>query len=96
MAQHEENKTISNAVELLKTNGFDGLGEAVTMLLNSAMVAERSGRQTPSYSDPLDAEKARDFPGSGDRALRRRRAGPLEVAALGAAALSVPPHQLPH
>jgi len=42
MAQHRENKTIDGAVELLKTNGFDGLAEAVTVLLNSAMVAERS------------------------------------------------------
>gem|GEM_PF-1950402 len=42
MAQHRENKTIDGAVELLKTNGFDGLAEAVTVLLNSAMVAEGS------------------------------------------------------
>jgi hypothetical protein len=38
MPQHDENKTISGAVELLKTNGFDGLAEALTVLLNSAMV----------------------------------------------------------
>ena len=42
MAQHLENRTIDGAVELLKENGFDGLAEAVTVLLNSAMVAERS------------------------------------------------------
>lgn len=42
MAQHGENKTIGDAVELLKMHGFDGLAEAVTVLLNSAMVAERS------------------------------------------------------
>jgi len=42
MAQHGENKTIGDAVELLKPHGFDGLAEAVTVLLNSAMVAERS------------------------------------------------------
>ncbi len=42
MAQHYENKTIDGAVELLKVNGFDGLADAVTVLLNSAMVAERS------------------------------------------------------
>ena len=29
-------------MELLKTNGFEGLAEVVTVLLNSAMVAERS------------------------------------------------------
>lgn len=42
MAQHAQNKTIHDAVELLKENGFEGLGEAVTVLLNSAMVSERS------------------------------------------------------
>lgn len=42
MAQHVENRTIDGAVELLKINGFDALAEAVTVLLNSAMVAERS------------------------------------------------------
>ncbi len=42
MAQPYENNPIHGAVELLKENGFDGLAEAVTVLLNSAMVAERS------------------------------------------------------
>lgn len=42
MTQPYENNPIHGAVELLKTNGFDGLAEAVTILLNAAMVAERS------------------------------------------------------
>jgi transposase-like protein len=42
MAQHYEDRPIDGAVELLKTNGFDALAEAVTVLLNTAMVAERS------------------------------------------------------
>jgi len=42
MAQHDKNRPIDDAVELLKTNGFDGLADAVTVLLNSAMLAERS------------------------------------------------------
>jgi len=42
MAQPYENSPIHDAVELLKTNGFDALAEAVTVLINSAMVAERS------------------------------------------------------
>jgi len=42
MAQQLENRSIDDAVELLKTNGFDALADAVTVLLNSAMVAERS------------------------------------------------------
>ena len=43
MAQHDENRPIDGAVELLKTNGFDGLAEAVTVLLNSAMVSPSAG-----------------------------------------------------
>jgi putative transposase len=42
MAQHLQHRTIHDAVELLQENGFDALAEAVTVLLNSAMVAERS------------------------------------------------------
>ena len=42
MAQHDENRRIDGAVELLKTNGFAGLADAATGLLNSAMLAERS------------------------------------------------------
>lgn len=39
MAQHYENRTIEGAVEQLKVNGFDALADAVTVLMNSAMVA---------------------------------------------------------
>ncbi len=42
MAQHDENRRIDGAVELLQTNGFDGLADAVTVLLNLAMLAERN------------------------------------------------------
>lgn len=42
MAQQGEHRTIDDAVELLKDHGFDALAEAVTVLLNSAMLAERS------------------------------------------------------
>lgn len=42
MAQHTQSRPIDSAVELLKTNGFSGWAEAVTILLNSAMVGERS------------------------------------------------------
>jgi len=42
MARHDEDRPIGEAVKLLQTHGFDGLAEAVTVLLNSAMVAERS------------------------------------------------------
>ncbi len=42
MAQRAENRSIGDALELLKDHGFDGLADAVTVLMNAAMVAERS------------------------------------------------------
>lgn len=42
MAQRAEDRSIDDAVELLKENGFDGLAEAVTVLMNEAMLVERS------------------------------------------------------
>lgn len=42
MAQPAENRSIDDALELLKAHGFEGLAEAVTVLMNAAMVAERS------------------------------------------------------
>ena len=42
MAQPVQDSAIFDAVELLKDNGFDGVAEAVTLLMNAAMVAERS------------------------------------------------------
>jgi transposase-like protein len=42
MAQPVQDRSIHDAVELLKDNGFDGVAEAVTVLMNAAMVAERS------------------------------------------------------
>lgn len=42
MAQQDQDSSIFDAVELLKNNGFDGLAEAVTVLINTAMSAERS------------------------------------------------------
>lgn len=42
MTQQGQDKTFNAAVELLLANGFDGLAEAVTVLLNATMVAERS------------------------------------------------------
>ena len=35
MAQRIEDRSIDDAVELLKENGFDGLAEAVTVLMNA-------------------------------------------------------------
>ncbi len=41
MTQPVQNNAIYNAVEPLRDNVFDGLTEAVTVLLNTAMVAEK-------------------------------------------------------
>jgi transposase-like protein len=92
MTQHSENKTIGDAVELLKTHGFDGLAEAVTVLLNSAMVAERTGYAN-GYKDTsiktrlgtlaLKVPQSRDgefYPQSLERGLRSERALLLAVA----------------
>lgn len=42
MAQRAENRSIDEALELLKESGFEGMAEAVTLLMNAAMAAERS------------------------------------------------------
>lgn len=42
MTQQEQHNAIEDAVELLKENGFDGLAEAVALMLNQAMIVERS------------------------------------------------------
>jgi hypothetical protein len=42
VTQPYKNKSIDDVLELLTTNGFDGTADAVTVLLNSAMIAERS------------------------------------------------------
>lgn len=80
MAQHVQNKTIHDAVELLKENGFEGLGEAVTVLLNSAMVAERSDylRAAPYERS---AERISYANGFKDKTMKSR---------LGALSLQVP------
>ena len=45
VAQHRESKSVEYAVELLKENGFDGLAEAFSVLMNAAISAE-SGEGT--------------------------------------------------
>ena len=80
MAQHGENKTIGDAVELLKTSGFDGLAEAVTVLLNSAMVAERSEHLHAGLYE-RSAERTGYANGYKDKSIKTR---------LGTLALKVP------
>lgn len=80
MAQHGENRTIGEAVELLKTDGFDGLAEAVTVLLNAAMVAERSEHLGAAPYE-RSAERTGYANGYKDKAMKTR---------LGTLALKVP------
>jgi hypothetical protein len=61
MAQHHENNPIYGAAELLKTNGFDALAEAVSALLNSAMVAERTGHSS-NVTQKADTALSRQEP----------------------------------
>ena len=78
MAQQNENRPIDGAVERLKTNGFDGLAEAV--LLNSAMVAERSEHLGVAPYE-RSAQRVGYANGGKDKFLRTR---------LGTLALKVP------
>lgn len=71
MAQREEDKPIGEAVELLKTNGFDGLAEAVTVLLNSAMVSERSEHLGAGHYE-RSADRIGYANGYKDKSLRTR------------------------
>ena len=42
MTHYEEDITISNILKTINENGLDGLGEAVSILVNEAMKVERS------------------------------------------------------
>lgn len=80
MAQHYEDSPTAGAVELLKTNGFDGLAEAVMVLLNPTMVAERS-EYLGAASYQRTPERAGYANGCEDKQLKSR---------LGALPLKVP------
>jgi transposase-like protein len=91
MAQQVEHRSIDDAVELLKENGFEGLAEAVTVLMNSAMIAERSEylgaapyeRSTRLGELSLKVSQTRDsefYPRSLEKGLRSERALLLSIA----------------
>ena len=42
MACHVKDNKIDSVIKLISEQGFDGLGEAVTLLINQAMDIERS------------------------------------------------------
>jgi putative transposase len=77
MTQPVQDRGIFDAVELLKDNGFDGLAEAVTVLLNTAMVAERSeylGAQPYERSD-----SRRSYANGFKQKTVKTRLGPLPL-----------------
>lgn len=80
MAQPEQNKTIDDALELLQTNGFDGLAEAVKILMNHAMLIERNAYLGAA---PYERSAAREGHANGfkDKTVKTR---------LGEVALKVP------
>ena len=77
MTQPIQDRGIFDAVELLKDNGFDGLAEAVTVLLNAAMVVERSeylGAHPYERSD-----KRRSYANGFKQKTVKTRLGPLPL-----------------
>lgn len=64
MAQHSQDSSITDAVELQKGNSFDALSEAVTVLMNSAMVAQLMSTSVPG---PTSAPKNGEATLSGSR-----------------------------
>ncbi len=42
MTQYRENTTLENVLEIINEDGLDGLGNAISILINAAMKAERS------------------------------------------------------
>ena len=42
MAVHANNNKLSEAVEIMGTHGFEWMGAALQMLINQAMLVERS------------------------------------------------------
>ncbi len=42
MTQHKEDTVIRTVLEIINENGLDGIGEAVSILINEAMKVERS------------------------------------------------------
>ncbi len=73
-------KRFDDVLELLTTNGFDGLADAVTILLNAAMVAERSEYLGASPYE-CSAQRVSYVNGFKDKALKTR---------LGSLSLKVP------
>lgn len=65
MPQRVENRSIGNAVELLQGISFEEMAEAVTSLMNTAMVFE--------CSDYLSAAPYKRWAGDGDRNRRQTR-----------------------
>ena len=73
MAQRAENRSIDDALEIVKDNSFEGLADAVTVLMNAAMVVERS-----EYLGAAPYERSATRAGEVPRGLSR--AEPLQTA----------------
>lgn len=57
MACQLNDSSIEHAMEILSTSGFDGLGEAMTILLNHAMLIERSKHLDAAPYERTDARR---------------------------------------
>jgi len=82
-----ENNQFDLVMELLITNGFDGIADAVSILMNTAMQIERSGYLKAEPYEVMEMDLAvpqtRDcdfYPQSLERGLRSERALKLALA----------------
>ena len=78
MACQSKDSTINEVFELISSQGFDGLKEAVTMLINEAMQIERSKHL---QADPYERSKARQGYANGFKPkCVKSRLGELELS----------------
>ena len=78
MAQHADNTLLESICELLDEYGFDGLAEAVTVMLNEAMKVERARHlQAAPYER---AEERRGYANGFKPKTVRSRVGALQLA----------------
>ena len=68
MACHVKDASINSVIELIADQGFDGLSEAVTLLINEAMKMERSKHLK---AEPYERTESRNGYANGYIGLRR-------------------------
>ena len=78
MACRVNNNINTSAVELIAAEGFDGLGEAMTLLINEAMIIERAKHLN---AEPYERTDTRNGYANGFKPKKlKSRVGELELA----------------